>query len=98
MKSAHDDQKPVAALIRENQFLRDVAEKAIRLRRIGMMLDELEDVQERLVKETGGVMSRSGTGRMMAEISFKTALDDFDQAVLRATEARMDWATKESQS
>ncbi|MCZ4089368.1 hypothetical protein [Sinorhizobium psoraleae] len=84
--------KPVAALIRENQFLRDVAEKAIRLRRVGMLLDELDDVQDRLSKETGGVMSRSGTGRMMAEISFKTALDDFDQAVLRATEARMDWA------
>ncbi|SFG87761.1 hypothetical protein [Ensifer sp. OV372] len=84
--------KPVAALLRENQFLRDVAEKAIRLRRVGMILDDLDEVQERLIKETGGVMSRSGTSRMMAEIAFKTALDDFDQAVLRATEAHMEWA------
>lgn len=89
-----DINKPVAAIIRENQFLRDVAEKAIRLRRIGMLLDDLEEAQDRLVKETGGVMSRSGTPRIMAEVSFKTALEDFDQAVLRATEAHMDWARK----
>ncbi|MCZ4089305.1 hypothetical protein [Sinorhizobium psoraleae] len=47
--------KPVAALIRENQFLRDVAEKAIRLRRVGMLLDELDDVQGPIEQETGGV-------------------------------------------
>lgn len=29
--------KPLAALLRENQFLRDVAEKAIRLRRVGII-------------------------------------------------------------
>jgi hypothetical protein len=32
-------EKPVAALLRENTILRDVAEKAIRLRRIGMQCD-----------------------------------------------------------
>lgn len=84
--------KPLAAILRENQFLRDVAEKAIRLRRIGMMLDELDDVQERLSKETNGTISRSGTPRIWAEASFKTALDDFDHAVLAAFEAKMDWA------
>lgn len=85
--------KPVAAILRENEFLRDVAEKAIRLRRIGMFLDELDEVQDKLIKETNGVISRSATGRMMAESAFKTALDDFDHAVLRATEAHMEWAT-----
>lgn len=84
--------KPVAAILRENEFLRNVAEKAIRLRRIGMFLDELDEVQEKLIKETNGVISRSATGRMMAETAFKTAMDDFDHAVLRAAEAHMDWA------
>lgn len=86
--------KPIAAILRENEFLRDVAEKAIRLRRIGMALDDLEEAQDKLIRETNGTMSRSGTGRMMYESAFKTAMDDFDQAILRAAEARMEWAAK----
>ncbi|MCZ7856052.1 hypothetical protein O9X81_05450 [Agrobacterium salinitolerans] len=86
------DQKPVAAIIRENEFLRDVAEKAIKLRRLGMALDDFEEAHEALIKETCGVMSRSGTARMMYESAFKTAMDDFDHAVLKAAEAHMDWA------
>ena len=84
--------KPLAAILRENEFLRDVAEKAIRLRRIGMYLDEMGEITERLVKETNGTISRSGTPRIWAEASFKTAMDEFDKAVLAAFEAKMEWA------
>lgn len=84
--------KPVAAILRENEFLRDVAAKAIKLRRIGMALDTIQEAQEQLARETNGVISKSGTARMMYESAFATALSDFDQAVLRAAEARMEWA------
>lgn len=86
------NKKPVAAILRENEFLRDVASKAIKLRRIGMALDAIQEAQEQLVKETNGMISRSGTSRMMYESAFATAISDFDQAVLRAAEARMEWA------
>lgn len=84
--------KPLAAYIRENEFLRDVASKAIKLRSIGRSLDAIEEGWEQLIKETNGTISRSGTARMMYESAFQTAMDDFDQAVLRSAEAKMEWA------
>ena len=84
-------EKPVAALLRENQMLRDVAEKAIRLRRIGMQTDELDDVMQRFYDDNPHI-TRSATQAMMLEQAFKTAMSDFDQAVLTAAESGMDWA------
>lgn len=85
-------EKPLAAVLRENKFLREVAEKAIRVRRIGMYLDKIDDITDELVKETHGTISRSGTPRMWAESAFTTAMDEFDKEVLAAFEAKMEWA------
>lgn len=83
--------KPIASLLRENELLRSVAAKAIRLRRIGMAADECDETLKQLW-EDHPEMSRSGTQRIMMEQAFKTAMDAFDLAVLRAADEGMDWA------
>jgi hypothetical protein len=84
-------EKPYAALLRENELLRSVAAKAIRLRRIGMHCDELDTTLTKLWEETPDI-PRSGTQQIMMDQAFKTAMDAFDLAVLRAADEGMDWA------
>lgn len=83
--------KPLAAVLRENELLRAVAAKAIRLRRVGMRCEECEDAMLELAEKRPDI-TRSGTQRLMLEQAFKTAMDDFDLAVLRAADEGMDWA------
>lgn len=83
--------KPLAAVLRENELLRSVAAKAIRLRRIGMTADECDKSLGELWDENPD-MPRSGTQRIMMDQAFKTAMDAFDLAVLRAADEGMDWA------
>ena len=83
--------KPIAAVLRENELLRSVAAKAIRLRRIGMQCDQCTNALEELWRENPD-MSRSGTQEIMMEQAFQTAMDAFDLAVLRAADEGMDWA------
>ncbi|HVR57589.1 MAG TPA: hypothetical protein VMT72_12265, partial [Pseudolabrys sp.] len=83
-------EKPHAALLRENELLRSVAAKAIRLRRIGMQCEECSEALERLWKDNPE-MTRSGTQGLMLDQAFKTAMDAFDLAVLRAADEGMDW-------
>lgn len=84
-------EKPLAALLRENQLLRAVAAKAIRLRRIGMQCEDCEKALDELWRDNPD-MPRSGTQGLMLEQAFKTAMNDFDLAVLRAADEGMDWA------
>jgi hypothetical protein len=89
--SKMSDEKPYAALLRENGLLRSVAAKALRLRRIGMHCDELDTTMTKIWEENPE-MSKSGTHQIMMEQAFKTAMDAFDAAVLRAADEGMDWA------
>ncbi len=84
--------KPTAAIIRENELLRDVASKAIRLRHVGRLCEDIEAAYDELRSNSDGHLGRSATMQLMREQAFATARDDFDQAVLRAAEAGMNWA------
>jgi uncharacterized protein YoxC len=81
----------VAAMIREMELLRDVAEKAIRLRAVGRACDKIDEALDELWRNNPE-MTKSATQAMMARQAFETAMSDFDQAVVRAVEAGMTWA------
>src|ERR1700685_2470484 len=83
--------KPMAALIRENEFLRNVASAAIKVRRIGQLADKYQENLEALWEERPD-MTKSGTGGIMYAQAFETALQRFDETVLKAAAAEMDWA------
>ncbi len=83
------NQKPMAALIRENEILIDIVIKAIRLRNMGKLDDQ---VDEEMRVNTNGRLGRSGTIRMMHDQAFDTAMKDFDESILDACEKGMEWA------
>ena len=82
-----------AALIRENELLRKVAEAAMRVRRIGQQADQYEINKEELYRKDPQ-MPKSGTGSLMFAQAYETALKHFDEAVLEAAAAGMDWAAE----
>lgn len=84
--------KPTAAIVRENELLQDVASKSIRLRHIGRLCEHIEAAYDELRSNSDGHLGRSATMQLMHEQAFKTAMDDFDQAVLNAAKAGMNWA------
>lgn len=83
--------KPLAALLRENRLLRSVAEKAIRLRRVGISCEQCEEALADLYENKPDI-TRSATQALMLEQAFQTALSAFDTAVMEAADAGMDWA------
>lgn len=78
--------KPVARLQRENEFLRDIAAKAVRLRNLGRQCDKINDVMEEYWAQNPEA-TRCGTPALMLEEAFATAMQEFDKSVLAAVEA-----------
>ncbi|KUL94363.1 hypothetical protein DK26_15260 [Bosea sp. WAO] len=74
------DTKPVARFLREAAFYRDIADKAVRLRRIGQQADRCEDALREL-HEANPDMTKSLTMPLMMNQAFTTAMEAFDKAV-----------------
>lgn len=81
--------KPVARLLREAHHYREIAAKAIRLRRMGQAADQAQEVHAKLLSDNP-TMARSLTAYAMFEHAFSVAMDEFDKAVLAAA---MDFVT-----
>jgi hypothetical protein len=81
----------MAALIRENEQLRNVAAAAIKLRRLGQLADQHQENLEKLWDENPH-MTKSATASVMYQMAYDKALDAFDDAVVGACESGMDWA------
>ena len=80
-----------ASLTRENQILRDIVDKAIRLRRIGRAADTVQEGLEEMWA-ANPAMTKSWTPIRMTVEAFETAMRDFDEAVMKAAEIGFDWA------
>jgi len=74
------DGKPIARVLREAAFYRDIADKAVRLRRIGQQADRCEDALRELHEANPG-MTKSLTMPLMMNQAFETAMEAFDKAV-----------------
>lgn len=72
--------KPIARTLREAHFYREIAARAVRLRQLGRLSEDVETELEELYEKRPD-MTRSFTSRLMIEQAFKTAMDDFDKAV-----------------
>lgn len=86
------DDRPIARILREAKFYQDIADKAVRLRQIGRLSEDVEETLQDLYEKRPD-MPRSFTSRLMIEQAFKTAMDDFDRAVQDAALAGVSFDT-----
>lgn len=84
----------VAALLRENEYLRKVADAAVELRAAGRACDLIEEGMDDLnaVAALNG-QTRCATPQLWARERFNTQMQKFDDAVAEAAKAGMGWAT-----
>ena len=73
-------EKPIARVLREAAFYREIAEKAVRLRRIGQQADRCDEALKELW-QANPEMTKSLTMPIMMGQAFDTAMEAFDKAV-----------------